>query len=313
MTIAIIGAGAIAREYIKVLIELNHTPLVIGRGEKRVNQVSQEYTDIEVVAGGLHNWLEKNCIPEYAIVATPVENLKVAVEELILSGCKYVLVEKPLAFNTEEIDDLRLLALQQKATINVAFNRRNYISVIKAKELIQSDGGVSSFHFDFTEAIYRIDPKNYHKDTLRFWGISNSSHVIDTAFFLCGIPLQITTLKNGEDVKWHPAGSIFTGHGITLNQVPFTYHANWGCPGRWNIEINTSKRKLVFSPMEKLRQQRHGSFIIETVDLDYSNDVRFKPGFLNQVDSWINQYEDQLMNLDEFQKELSIFRQIFGY
>ena len=313
MTIGIIGAGQIAREYIKVLQALKFTPFVIGRGLTRVNEVKEIFTGVEAVSGGLTEWLKVNSPPEYCIVATPVEHLKDAVISLLHAGSKYILVEKPLAFTLAEVENINLLARNNNARVHIAFNRRNYTSVAAAKKLIADDGGASSIHFDFTEAIFRIFPNNYDKITTKFWGVSNSAHVIDTAFYLCGFPVSINSNQYGNDVSWHIAGSIFTGHGITRNNVPFTYHANWGCPGKWNIEVNTAKRRLIFSPMEELRQQKHGSFKVERLDLDYSNDLNFKPGFFKQVKLWTEHEFSDLMSITEYKKELFVLYEIFGY
>jgi hypothetical protein len=171
---------------------------------------------------------------------------------------------------------------------------------------------VSSFHFDFTEAIVRIDPSSYDDATNQNWGIANSSHVIDTAFFLGGKPKWMECRQYGNAIKWHPAGSIFTGMGETEKGIPFTYHAHWGCPGKWNIEIMTPKRKLLFSPMERLHQQVKGGFEKELVRLDYSIDTSFKPGFYLQVQQWITKCNN-LKKIEDMPGELSILNHIFNY
>lgn len=313
MTIGIVGAGQIAREYIKVLLELKLTPLVIGRGLKRINEVKEIFTGIEAVSGGLTEWLKMNNPPEYCIVATPVEHLRDSVISLLEAGSKYIFVEKPLAFTLAEVEHIDLLARKNNARVHIAFNRRSYTSITAAKKLIADDGGASSIHFDFTEAVFRINPKNYQRRTTQFWGIANSAHVIDTAFYLCGFPRTISANQYGNDISWHNTGSIFTGHGVTEYDIPFTYHANWGCPGKWNIEVNTAKRRLLFSPMEELRQQKQGGFKVESLELDYSNDLKFKPGFFKQVQLWTEHDFSDLMSSTEYKKELVVLYEIFGY
>jgi len=144
------------------------------------------------------------------------------------------------------------------------------------------------------------------------WGTANSSHVIDTAFHLGGKPSWIKCRQYAGPVVWHSAGSIFTGMGETTRGVPFTYHANWGCPGKWNIELMTSERKILFSPMEKLQQQVQGSFDLELVDLDYYRDTNFKPGFYSQVKNFLEDAQI-LLNIRELAHTIELCRRIFNY
>ncbi|QSE96812.1 Gfo/Idh/MocA family protein [Fulvivirga lutea] len=310
--VLIVGAGTIAGEYVKVIEALGYHAIVVGRGLTRVKKLQQAYPNTKVVAGGLSNWLITNKPPKMAIISTPIDHLLDATVLLIKAGVKNILVEKPLTYSVDEAITLNEQATNAGANIYVAFNRRNYVSVIKAKQLIKEDGGVSSFRFDFTEAIFRIDPKNYSSQTTELWGIANSSHVIDTAFYLGGKPSIIDCRQHGNAIEWHPSGSIFTGLGTTEEGIPFTYHADWGCPGKWNIEILTSKRKLLFSPMEQLHQQLAGGFKTELVELDYTNDMNFKPGFYQQTKNLIEGKEAG-MQLKELGEELTILNKIFNY
>jgi predicted dehydrogenase len=312
MQILIVGAGAIAREYVNVVQDLGHQPIVVGYGNKNVDRLKNDYPGVKAESGGLENWLKHNQSPQHAIIATPINHLAKATRVLMERGCIHLLVEKPLTYNEDEALELANLSYEKGCRVNIAFNRRSYVSVQKAKQLIKQDGGVSSFHFDFTEATFRINPANYSEDTNRFWGMANSSHVIDTAFYLAGKPQWMESKQYEKAIDWHPAGSIFTGMGETQTGVPFTYHANWGCPGKWNIEIMTPARKLLFSPMERLHQQVKGGFKVELVDLDYGIDMDYKPGFNQQVMSWL-QGEEHLMSLREFEEELKNYQKIFKY
>ena len=309
--VLIVGAGLIAQEYVKVILRQNAIPIVVSRGKVKADKLRELYPKVEAITGGLDLFLEKNSCPEFAIIATSVDHLAIATKSLIIKGCKNILVEKPLTDSVDEAIEIEVLAEKSKSNIVIAFNRRAYQSVLKAKELIDLDGGVSSFHFDFTEAIFRINPEDYGIETVRHWGVANSSHVIDTAFYLGGMPKRLVCNHYGNEVSWHPSGSIFTGLGETIDDVPFTYHANWGAPGKWNIEIMTEKRKLLFSPMEKLRQQAVNTFAVEEVKLDYSLDTEFKSGFYHQVESFLK--NEGIYKIKELKDELRIIHEIFDY
>ena len=58
------------------------------------------------------------------------------------------------------------------------------------------------------------------------WGISNSLHVISMAMELIGMPKDISIHQFGK-LDWYPSGSVFVGNGISRNDMPFSYHADW--------------------------------------------------------------------------------------
>ena len=110
--------------------------------------------------------------------------------------------------------------------------------------------------------------------------------------------------------EWHNSSAIYAGAGITDKEALFTYNANWAAPGRWAVEILTSKHRLFFRPMESLSIQEIGSVKIDSVDIENDLDIRFKPGFYKQTESFINHIDDgkkktiqeQLRALDYYEK-----------
>jgi predicted dehydrogenase len=311
--VLIVGAGPIAREYIDVCLSRGSQPLAVTRGQQGASGLRDEYPSVHVVAGGLTSYLAENTPPKAAILATPIPTLAPLCRALIRSETERILAEKPLVLTSSAAAKLRSLADQRSTEVAIAYNRRNYASVRAAAERIQESGGVTSFSFTFTEATWRIDPDDYADSVLRRWGIANSSHVIDTAFHLCGSPASLQSSQQGDAVPWHPAGSIFSGRGQTDDGTPFSYHADWGAPGSWGIEVNTPERKLVFSPMERLQAQERGSF--EVVELDATDDLdeEFKPGFYRQTDQFLTAETEALMGIEELGDELRTLENIFGY
>lgn len=310
--ILLIGAGNIGRVYLKILFDLGRDFTVVVRNESKASILRNEYPNVDIRSGGVQSI---NTITDYthAIISTQIEYLAEIAMYLIKKGIKYLLVEKPLTYKVELIDDIIKIASSNDSLVYVAFNRRNYRSVEKAKEIINKDGGLSSVKFDFTEAIFRIDETKFSAESKFFWGIANSSHVIDTVFYLTGYPNDLTIHQSGNGVEWHSSGSIFMGMGTTDKGVPFSYHADWGCPGRWSIEIQTPKRKLIFSPMEILKEQKAGTFAINEVEIDYKFDLNYKPGFFHQTKAFLGNRGEKLMEISELRKALPHYYKIFGY
>lgn len=300
-------------EYAKVLSTLGREFIAIGRGEQSAARF-EETTGHEAIRDGLTKFLQNNpTLPDAAIVAVGIESLTSTCIELLHYGVKRILQEKP---GIGWISEIYLLANEtQKAQANVllAYNRRFYSSVLKAEEIIKEDGGVSSFNFEFTEWSHTIAPLPKTTVEHQTWFMGNSSHVIDTAFFLGGTPKELCAYHTGENKQsWHPSGSVYAGAGITERGALFSYQANWNAPGRWVIEILTEKHRLYFKPMETLQVQNLGSVAINPVEIDNHLDVEFKPGFYLQVKAFIGKddtrfctIEEQKNHIDKYYKLMS--------
>lgn len=285
-SILLVGTGYMGKEYAKVLRAMGLSFFAIGRG--------------------LKDWLKLNKSPRTAIVAVTEDQLGIVTRQLINAGYKNILVEKPGGFDVEDIKKVAKLAKQKKAKVYVGYNRRFYASAQKALEFIKKEH-VLSFNFDFTERSYVVEKVPQSAKIKREWFLQNSTHVIDMAFFMAGWPQKISALKSGG-LKWHPAGAVYAGSGLTDKNALFSYHANWKSAGRWSIEVATSKTKLIFRPLEKLQIQNYGSMAIEEYPLDDKLDIDFKPGLYKQVGSFLGNkkflptIEEQVNHLKYYEK-----------
>ena len=306
--ILLIGSGNMAKEYARVLKVLKKDFLVIGRGEKSAS-IFEKDVGVPVVTGGLNKWLENktNKIPSVAIVATNEEQLGPIARLLVQRGVKSVLVEKPGGMNLSDLTKTQKIALKMGAEVFVAYNRRFYASTIKAKEFIKQDG-ISSFTFDFTERSDRIAKAAFSANVKKEWLLTNSSHVIDLAFFLGGKPKKIKCFMAGG-LDWHPKASIYAGAGVGENGALFPYHANWESAGRWGVEILTPKRKLILRPLEKLTIQNKDSLVTEEVLLNDRLDINFKPGLYLQVKSLLGS-KANLLTIQEQVKNVRYYNLI---
>ena len=91
--------------------------------------------------------------------------------------------------------------------------------------------------------------KKHSKIEKNKWLYSNSSHVFDLLFFLCGHPKKIKSYVRGKNT-WHPKASSFAGAGITNKNIIFSYFADWESGGRWNIDLRTNKKKYILDQMK---------------------------------------------------------------
>jgi len=284
----LIGVGNMGKEYAKVLNSLNQDYIAIGRGEQSAAAFEAVFQH-QVVRRGLKVFLDsKPVLPEAVVVAVNIEELVPVTLLLLDYGVKKILLEKPGIGSLSEMAVLSRKVEEKKATVLLAYNRRFYSSVLKAEEIIREDGGVSSFNFEFTEWTHSLDITQYSAVALSHWLLGNSSHVIDTAFFLGGQPAEICSYRAGKDrLPWHPTASVFAGAGRTNKGALFSYSAGWQSPGRWVIEMLTLKHRLYFKPMESLQIQEIGSVAVQPVEVDNHLDIKFKPGFYLQMNAFL--------------------------
>ena len=299
----LVGLGTIALDYAKVLKALAVDYVAIGRGSHNAKKFEEE-TGHPAIIGGVEAYIattpEK---PSHVIIDVNLEALSEVTESVLNFGVRNILLEKPGVYHPNEINKLIILENKNKANIYIAYNRRFYASTLKAEEIIIQDGGVSSFLFEFTEWGHLMKElyKESHSKT-NYLFLTNSTHVVDLAFFLGGNPKKLVTFSKGE-VDWHLSNTIFSGAGITEKDALFSYHANWEAPGRWSVEILTPKHRLYFKPMETLQIQEIGSVAVTPVQLDNTLDKEFKPGLYLQVKSFLEGKTERFCSLQE-QKEM---------
>lgn len=305
----IVGTGEIAKEYCRVLKELDVRHIVVGRDVKKAKIFGRE-NEVNAVGGGIEEFLRNTkCSFTNAIVATDILSLCTVTCELIKAGVKNILVEKPAGINRKEIDKIAHLADIKASNVFVAYNRRFYASTDKVLEYVKKDGGVKSFCFEFTEWSNTIECLDTDIRIKEAWFLANSTHVVDLAFFIGGEP-QVMNCYNKGSLNWHKRGCIYSGAGITERDAIFSYHANWAAPGRWSVEILTDKHRLYLKPMEKLAVQELNSVQVVPVEINDELDQKFKPGFYKEVESFIKGYEDgkkktihdQLRYMDYYEK-----------
>lgn len=308
----IIGTGLIGMEYAKVLSALNIGFTAIGRGKENCEKFYNK-TGLEAIEGGIENFLATNPkIPDAVIVAVGLAFLKDTTISLLNYGVKKILLEKPGVCYASEAIAISDLCKEKNATVVLAYNRRFYASVRKAKEIIAEDGGATSCQFDFTEWSHVFRNSSLRADEKANLFLGNSTHPIDTSFYLIGKPDKICCFYSGS-IDWHPASSVFSGAGVSSNGTLFSYHANWEAPGRWSVEVMTKKHKLILRPMEKLQIQLIGSLEINYVEIDDQIDKDFKPGFYLQTKAFMESNFEQFCDIHEQARMMGIYTQMSGY
>ncbi|MEK6628244.1 MAG: Gfo/Idh/MocA family oxidoreductase [Bdellovibrionota bacterium] len=303
--VTLVGLGAIALEYTKVLKSLNSEITAIGRSESSCEKFTKD-TDIKSFVGGVLK--NKELISDTAIVSASVESLAEITMQLIESGAKKILVEKPGALNAEDLIKIKTLAEKANSQVYIAYNRRFLPSTLELIKKVKAEGGAQTGFFEFTEWSHVIDklPDSPAKQTTF---LSNSTHIIDLAFFLMGAPKEYSTYTTGENkFTWNKGPSQFVGSGITKNDVLFCYHANWTSAGRWGVEVLTKESRYILRPVEKLFRQPVGSIKIEEITLSNTEPADLKPGLYNQVSQFLNTHENTENYLVTLNEQIEMYK-----
>ena len=311
MSLWLIGAGAMAQDYARVLQGL-HLPFeVIGRGVDSADKF-EKATGKQVRTGGLNGALRAGRVPQKAIVAVGVEQLASTTAALIRAGVKCILVEKPAGLDLAQIESLNRIAEENGANVLIAYNRRFYGSVQQARQCIAEDGGVLSAQFEFTEWSHVIAPLVKGAGVKEHWVLGNSTHVMDIAFHLIGRPQDWKCWHAGS-IGWHPTAARFAGAGVTEKGVMFSYVSDWQAPGRWGLEIMTRKRRLILRPMEQLQIMPLGTVKIELIEPLDKLDQEYKPGIYRQTQAFLNGSDKLFCSLKEQVENVRVYSEIAGY
>jgi predicted dehydrogenase len=300
MKTLLVGTGLMGKEYARVLQAQGIDFEVIGNSEESCFEFEQ-VVDIEARPGGIQA-VESETLLNFdkAIVAVPVVKLYEVTAFLLQKGVRSILLEKPGALTLKEFEHLKQLVVSRDAKLYIAYNRRFYSSVNALKDMAWQDGGILSMNFEFTEWIHKLEPLNKNPLEMQNWFLANSTHVVDTAFFVAGYPKQISALSKSP-LEWH-SSSVFVGSGITEENIPFSYHSNWQSAGRWSVEVCTDKGKYILSPMESLQFVKRGTIVpieINTENYGASFDQQFKPGLYAQIKAFIGGIEEKLCSIEE--------------
>lgn len=300
--VLLIGAGAIATDYAATLKQLETCRFdVLSRREESALLFAKAHGAERAHWGGLDALPRLIDGYDAFIVACPIEYLMPYALALASAGKSRVLLEKPLALRSSDVASLA--ARFQNFKPWVALNRLFFPSVLELKRRLREQRAVAA-RFSFTEWVHRIDADKYHPDVLARWGASNCIHVIATCFDLIGNPITLSSYSAGHSaLSWHPAGTIFTGAGMTDRNVPFVYHADWVSAGRWSIAIDTPEGRYDLEPMESLRFTPKGS-IADTVLVAAPQDG-LRAGFPQMLRAWLADEQHDNVSLDALRAHLT--------
>ncbi|WP_254958624.1 MULTISPECIES: Gfo/Idh/MocA family protein [unclassified Cyanobium] len=312
--IVVVGSGRMSREYVRTLRHAGFT------GEQiRVRSSHEDRARVFAEECGIACWQEGIVAP-LAIIAVAPDKTPDAVRRQVADGARYVLVEKPGALSSAALRQLDKDLESFGAIAYLALNRRFYPSVMEARRLLESDGGVINCHVEFTDLEAHVKALMaegfWASENFQRWGLINPVHPLDLTFFLAGAPVTLSSYRTGS-LEWHSAGSEFSGSGRTASGALFSYSASFGGAGRWRVELTSRRRRLLFCPLEELRQQGKDGFSLDLLSIA-TEPATIKPGLAALIDAFLHASgsgieHPNLVRLEEGASILEQVESIFGY
>lgn len=305
ISLAIIGTGAIAPQYIHTVNWLNQQAKAEIEFKAAVNrtEASNERARFELgipkTYTSISDMLSEEKI-DGIVVAVPFTSIYEVSMNLIPLRIP-LLIEKPPGLTLQQAQQLSEAARKYRTSVMVGFNRRFYSIVRQAKQLIEKSGGLLGMRMDVFERYRILRDNGYPPDKLNKLFTANSIHCIDLIRYYCGDPLKIHAFSN--EILQEPFNHRYAALIVSKKNVPITFQAYWHSVGNWNYELYLPDGKIQFLNMEEavvsFRNQNCYRLVPDQADIDT------KPGFSGQVMYFVNEVI-QDNNPAEYQGEMSI-------
>ena len=152
--VGIIGAGNIALEHLKVINKISGLKLysIYSRTYSKAKKLSIKYKIKKTYKSldSILNDSNNQCF----IILVSAENIYQITKKVIAKE-KPFFVEKPIALNSRDYLSLKKLYIKHKTLNMVGYNRRFYSVLDKSINIMKKYGGISSFHIEGHERIWK--------------------------------------------------------------------------------------------------------------------------------------------------------------
>jgi len=277
--LAIIGAGKISQEHLRVIKFINKFEVVgiYSRTSKKSHSLAKKFK-IKNVYNSIEGMIEKEK-PDAIAVFVSAENMYNVLKKII----KYKIptfFEKPAGLSFNETIKLQKLSNKYKTKNMVGLNRRFYSVFRKGIKFLKKNGGIKGFLIEGHERFWKIK-SSINKKVYNNWIYANSIHTLDLLRFFGGEVKDFKSYSNDDGISKN-----FTISLKFKNNLIGTYLSNWNSPGGWSVTLYGRRFTVLFKPLEK-------GFIIDRKFkikkiIPEKYDKKFKPGFYEQLITFRN-------------------------
>jgi predicted dehydrogenase len=307
LRLAILGAGAMAREHIKAFLDVPGVSIegIWNRTRNKAEMLAQQF-GVPVVANNVED-LYARTRADLAIVAV----YETAINPIMKQALAHpwaILMEKPVGFDLEDGEDIAAAAKLRH--VYVGFNRRFLSSTQAALADLADDPAPRFIHVQDQQCLETARQIGHANIVVRNWMYANSIHLID---YFCafgrGDITEVTRV-----VPWQPGDP-----GVVLAKIGFSggdiglYEGIWNGPGPWACTVTTPRRRWEMRPLERAAYQNAGERKLNPVD-PHAWDNDFKPGFRLQAQRVAGAVcgDDGAITLDEGLRTMRLIDAIFA-
>lgn len=287
-----IGCGSVARFHADVFRELGVSivSLCATRESERSERFRSDYTnprfftnvDAMLDAGGIDGLCVLGSWKSQDQFFRPVFDRKIP-----------ALFEKPVSLKSSVIRE-ELVQTQAESLIQVGYNRRFYSCVAEAREFA-TRSALRAVEVRIPESLSDDTDSDYRANVF----LSNSSHVIDLAYFLLDRrPWRQLAVHRLSDSNERLSG--FMGY-FDVDGIPLSLMAKWNAPANFGITLHSDTESFDLTPIEMGRHLGGFTVVDPTPQVPIrrylprilkefmpsSIDTRFKAGFLMQAVDFI--------------------------
>lgn len=300
--IALIGAGSMIEEYIKVLKSLGKTELagIYSRTKSKSDKLKKKYNISHVCDSVKDLYLKTNA--DAVVIAVSIESLYEVLQEA--RNYNWIcLSEKPLGYDFDQARKISKLFQNSKSKLFLALNRRFFSSTLNAKKLMKE---VKDKRFIQITDQQNILNRNIATVVKKNYMYANSIHLIDYINIFCRG--KIIDVSDVIKLKQHKSKYIckkilFSSGDCVL------YTAIWNAPERWSVNINMSMLRLELKPLEELKVQHGNNRKIKLVKIN-NDDLDFKPGLKKIIQELLKKIDGKSSHLTTLKEGLNLMNLI---
>ncbi len=289
---AFIGCGKIAHCHADVIKHLGHNiEIVVARpGSVNIGSFAEKYSVGKKIYG-IDEFLEYlnkadiDCI----LVCTPWNITEGVLRQLLPLGLP-IISEKPAVLSPTGLKYLKENC--EARNLFIAYNRRFYDFVPRLRKLIDSETCMCAdvLSAEPCEMIMKTQGEEICEYMLYFY----TSHIIDLIYFLFG-ELDI---KDVVGITRKRRNSWICGLSSVERKFPIQLKILMDCPQNSYFKIFFEEKVVEMCPFEKMvvykdierRETQGRATYIPAVENEWHTDNTFKPGFLNQMNYFIENF-----------------------
>ena len=306
VSIAIVGAGGMAREHAKAFASLPGVKVagLTSRTRAKADALASEL-GVPLVTDSIAALYERTRADLVVITVPELSANPVAMEAFKHPWA--VLMEKPAGYDLADAEKIAAAARGRRAPVMVGLNRRFYSSSRTIKADLETRPDEKRFiHVQDQQSYAEARRYNHPPQVVEKFMYANSIHLIDLIpFFGRGKVARVTPVTpwRGEDTEVMLAYVEFDSGDTAL------YEGLWKGPGPWAANVSTPGKRWIMQPLEDATYQNANERARHTIERA-EEDKQFKAGFLLQARNAVAAVRGEASEIPSIEDSLETMRLI---